>query len=226
MRQSKHLLTKMKHAFTMIELLFVIVVLGILASMAIPRMDSDLRQEAGDNILSAIRYTQSLALVDDKTNPFVNNWQKALWQIRFTQSGGNIWSYTIGSNSDFIGTNIDKSESAIDPANGKYMYNNNPSSPQNDESPNIFLTEKYGINNVVFNNCKGKQNTTAKHIAFDQLGRPHRGVSNNGSNDYRTYVYTDDCIIRFSFSTPGILPLDINISRETGYAYIVDQNAS
>lgn len=60
----------MKHpAFTMIELVFVIVVLGILSALAMPRIDRDLRQEAKDNILSSIRYTQHLALIDEKTNP-------------------------------------------------------------------------------------------------------------------------------------------------------------
>ena len=61
----------------MIELVMVIVVLGILAVLAMPRLDRDLRQEAGDNILSAIRYTQHMALMDDVTNPNDNEWQKA-----------------------------------------------------------------------------------------------------------------------------------------------------
>ena len=218
-------LNTQRKAFTMLELVFVIVVLGILAALALPRMDRDLRQEAADNILSAIRYTQHLALNDDKTNPFVNNWQKALWQIRFTQSG-NTFSYTIGSNSDYTGTNIDKAESAIDPINGKYIFNQNPTSPVNDESPNIFITKKYGINNVTFNGCRGTQTTTANHIAFDHLGRPHRGVSNNGSNDYRTYVSNGDCTITFTFESTGINPLVINIAQETGYAFIVGQEDS
>ncbi len=215
-----------RKAFTMIELVFVIVVLGILAALALPRLDRDIRQEAGDNILSAIRYTQHLALNDDKTDPFVNDWQKALWQIRFT--GTSTISYTIGSNVDYIsgGTNIDKAESAIDPMNGKYMFNQAPSNPQNDESPNIFLTKKYGIDSVTFNNCKGSQTTTAKHIAFDHLGRPHRGVTNNGSNDYKTYVNNGDCTITFTFTSTDITPLIINIAQETGYAFIVGQEDS
>jgi len=221
---------KYKTAFTMVELIFVIIVLGVLASLALPRMDRDLRQDAGDNILSAIRYTQHMALIDNKTNPFVANWQKALWQIRFTTNSSgasDVWSYTIGSNNDYK-LNIDKTtESAVDPINGLYMYNNGPTTRQSDESPNIFLTELYGINNVVFNNCSGAfDGTGSSHIAFDQIGRPHRGVSTGGSNNYQTYVNNKDCIIRFSFATAGISPLDINISRETGYAYIVDQNAS
>lgn len=220
-------LTKQRKAFTMLELVFVIVVLGILAALALPRMDRDLRQEAADNILSAIRYTQHLALNDDKTNPFGGNWQRALWQIRFTPSG-STWSYTIGANTDYAtgGTDIDKIEAAIDPINGQYMFNDNPTNPLNDESPNIFITKKYGIDTITFNNCQGTQNTTANHIAFDHLGRPHRGVTNNGSNDYRTYVNTGDCTITFTFESSGITPLVLNIAQETGYAHIVGQEDS
>ncbi len=213
-----------KKAFTMLELVFVIVVLGILAALALPRLDRDIRQEAADNILSAIRYTQHLALNDDKTDPFPpnNDWQKSLWQIRFT--GTTTLSYTIGSNMDYDtgGTNIDKAESAIDPFNGKYMYNNAPSSPQDDESPNIFLTKKYGINSISFNCPHGT--TSPKHIAFDHLGRPHRGIT-TATNNYASYNNAD-CIITFGFETSDIADLVITIVQETGHAYIVEQDDS
>ena len=205
-----------KPAFTMLELIFVIIVLGILASMAIPRMDRDLRQGAKDNILAAISLTQHIALVDNKTDPTVNNWQKALWQIRFSNPGSE-WLYTIASNTDY-GVNLDQNESAIDPANGKYMHSANASPADSDESPNIFLTKLYGIDTVSFNNCTGTSNSTAQHIAFDHLGRPHRGVTGSGSYDYKTLVKSSDCIITFGFIDNAITDLKITIAMETGYA--------
>ena len=94
-------LQKHTKAFTMLELVFVIVVLGILAALALPRMDRDLRQEAKDNILSAIRYTQHLALMDDKTNPTDANWQNKLWKITFSSSTDNLANfYTVSSDSN------------------------------------------------------------------------------------------------------------------------------
>jgi len=215
---------KQTKAFTMIELVFVIVVLGILAALAIPRLERDIRQEAADNILSAIRYTQHLALNDNKTNPFDLNWQKELWTIRFSLDGDGRYFYTVSSNTNH-GTNVSIDESAIDPTNGKYMYTSD-SIIDDDESPNIFLGKKYGIDSSDFTNCQTIANgtNTSTHIAFDHLGRPHKGVFNTATNDYRT-VMTTDCIISFGFED-GSDNLDIRIAKETGYAFIVGQEDS
>lgn len=216
-----------KRAFTMIELVMVIVVLGILAALAMPRMDRDFRQEAADNILSAIRYTQHLALLDDKTNPFDANWQQTLWQIRFTNSSAD-WFYTVASNMDH-GANLDQNESAIDPANGKYMHSANASPADSDESPNIFLTHKYSISTVDFANCNvltGSAGTsgTVQHIAFDHLGRPHRGVF--GATHLYDTVMHGDCNITFDFTGGSFESFSIIIEKETGYAYIDGQDDS
>ncbi|MEY3090450.1 MAG: hypothetical protein RL113_766 [Pseudomonadota bacterium] len=207
---------RIKKAFTLLELVFVIVVLGILAALAIPRMERDLRQEAADNILSAIRYTQHLALNDDKTNPFISDWQKSFWTIRFSDSR---YQYIIGSDMDREG-NIDKSEAAIDPISGKYIYNNS-TDPAEDESPDIFLNKKYGIDSIAITGCSvASGSSSALHIAFDHLGRPFRGVS-VATNNYGRYV-TQDCTLTFSASDSfPDQPIVIKIIRETGYAYIV-----
>ena len=214
-----------KHsAFTMLELVMVIVVLGILAALALPRMERDLRQEAADNVLSAIRYTQHLALTDDKTDPFDTNWQRELWTIRFSLDGDGRYFYTVSSNIDH-GTNIDRNETAIDPANGKYMYNAaGDSIIHSDESPNIFLGKKYGIDTIDFTSCQTIANgtNTSTHIAFDQLGRPHKGVFGTATNDYRT-VLTGTCSITFGFEDNSISDFIITIERETGYAFIIGQ---
>ena len=216
----------------MIELVFVIVVLGILAAMAMPRLDRDIRQEAGDNILSAIRYTQHLALMDNKSNINVSpavNWQKSFWQIRFANFGGE-WQYIIAANNDYDG-NLDKNtEAAIDPQNGLYIYASS-STPANDESPNSYLSRKYGINNIDFSGCNGQtgavgnpgNDDTNRHIAFDYLGRLHRGVFS--ATDNMSTLMHADCTIKFQFAD-GSDDLLILIRQDTGYANIIGQNAS
>ena len=49
----------------MLELVFVIVIIGILAAAIIPRMDRDSIYEASEQLLSHIRYTQHLAMTDN-----------------------------------------------------------------------------------------------------------------------------------------------------------------
>lgn len=220
---------KMKRtAFTMIELVIVIVVLGMLASLAIPRLERDVRQEAGDNILSAIRYTQHLALMDNKANVSAAtavNWQKAFWQIRFASSSGE-WYYVIASNNDYD-TNLDQEEAALDPKNGKYMHSSD-GTIDGDESSNIFISHNYGIKNVDFTACSGTTGsgggtpTTTTHIAFDYLGRLHKGIF--GATDNMDTLMHANCTIKFEFESTN--DLYIVIQQETGYAYIVDQNAS
>ncbi len=214
-------MTMKKPAFTMIELVMVIVVLGILAALALPRMDRDLRQEAADNILSAIRYTQHLAMIDDKTDPFDGNWQQKLWMIRFT--GGSNAYYTVSSDIDNSGS-VNKPECAIDPANGKYMFNSSGAfaSIGSDESPNVFLGHKYGINNV-----STSGSCSAQHIAFDNLGRTFNRLKTTSggtlaTNDYAKYM-SGDCTMTFGFADTSINDVVITISKETGYAFIVGQ---
>ena len=56
----------MKKAFTMLELVVVIVVIGIIAVAALPRINDDHIAEAADQVMSHIRYTQHLAMQDSK----------------------------------------------------------------------------------------------------------------------------------------------------------------
>ena len=208
-----------RNAFTMIELIFVIVVMGILAAVAMPRLDSDLRQEAVDNILSAVRYTQHLALIDNKHDIGSIFWQKRLWNIFFKADGTY---YVISSNMD-EGGNRDKNESAIDPANGRLLYSAD-SILDSDESPSIFLNKKYGIDNIDFTDCPVGGSANSNYVGFDYMGRPHKGIYSSTAttmNEYAT-VMNANCEITFSFSDNST-PVVLHIEQETGYAYIVGQ---
>jgi prepilin-type N-terminal cleavage/methylation domain-containing protein len=210
-----------KNAFTLVELILVIVVMGILASLAIPRLDRDLREEAQTSILSAIRYTQHLALMDDKHMFDTEKWQQRYWQIAFSQcSGGNKWFYMIGSDNDMSGNgHFEKSEAAINGATGLPYYWLSANSCDNggDEtvSSDIFISKNYGINSVTLTGgC-----ANAQYIGFDRLGRPHVNFGGSTSPDHSTYM-SSDCQITFSFEDTTINPFTITIAQETGYAYI------
>lgn len=81
----------MKKAFTMIELVFVIIVIGILAAVIVPNTKTNPAREAAIQLVSHLRYTQHLAMVDDK---YLANtsWYKNRWQLHFSGVGNNLYS--------------------------------------------------------------------------------------------------------------------------------------
>jgi len=75
----------MKQAFTLIELIFVIVLISILGASAMfyfRSSDNEIAQ-AANQLARHIRYTQHLALMDDRFDPSDNKWYGERWQIRF-----------------------------------------------------------------------------------------------------------------------------------------------
>lgn len=210
-------------AFTMIELVMVIVVLGILGAIALPRFERDIKQEAADSVLSDIRYTQHLALMSSKHKFDEPKWQRAFWKISFESCGDGSGLFTsIGSDMDYLG-DISQSEAAIDPANGKVMFWTNIDScadgGDSNTSDRIFLTKKFGIKGIAgTGGCN-----EIRHIGFDHLGRPHVSFSSSTTPDYGSYMNTA-CIFTFTMSDDDTFSIRIN--PETGYAFIVDQEDS
>ncbi len=213
---------KNRPAFTMIELVFVIVVMGILAAIAIPRLDKDHLQEAADSILSDIRYTQHLALMDNMQEFNDEAWQRKYWRIIFSSNGADQY-YIIGSDSDKTGSNnalFTESEAATDPFNGKPMFNTVGTS-----SDRMFITTKYGITTVAATGgCTGGANGVGGiHIGFDYMGRPHYGFSKSSKPDYASYM-SAECILTFTMTDGDTF--EISVQPETGYAQIVGQDNS
>jgi len=222
---------KRKNAFTMIELIVVLVVLGIIAANSIPRLKRDTRSEAINHMLSAIRYTQYLALHDTKHRRDDSRWQRAYWRFQtyFCNGSKGIY-YMIGTDTN-LGGNIDKEEAAVDPSNGKLMFwNGNKACPKNsndilnnDVSPNIFITQKYGINETIYNNCAiytdGKKYSVVKHIGFDGFGRPHKSYTGSATPNHWG-ITRGNCKITFKFKDTSIAPFTIVIENETGYTYV------
>jgi prepilin-type N-terminal cleavage/methylation domain-containing protein len=164
-------------SFTLIEVLIVIIIIGILISSISFNLTPDKLSLAADDLIKNIRYTESLALKDDKYQPFPiadndieNNrskyWFKQWWHLKITDAGNDIIYYIFSDqprNSE--STNFDKKtvtkaqytkELAV--LNGKYLIgadkedtgnNNYPSKNQIDL--NLNLTKTFGIKRIEFN---------------------------------------------------------------------------
>jgi len=197
-----------KTAFTMIELIFVIVVIGIIAAMIIPRLDRDNRFEAATQVLNHIKYTQHLAMTQDVYNDQNPLWFLARWEIEFYGCGG----YSIHSNANLTpaAPNAANNEAALDPQTRKRLW-----SPANCAMPmaagdyeKMNLAGFYDVNNIATSaGCAGAS------ISFDTLGRPYGAVAMHG-------VTKANCNITLGFNV-GANEV-IRIHPETGYACILD----
>ena len=219
----------MKKAFTMLELVVVIVVIGIIAAAALPRINDDHIAEAADQVMSHIRYTQHLAMQDSKFDPTDANWFRKRWSITFTRAsfceGGNEWRYSVYHDDGNTTGNLNSvNEVARDPLDpNKFMSSGwagiskancaNASSKYN-------LARKFGITNVELRGvCRDGNLQT---ISFDEFGRPMRSVSTPGgggaARGYDRLVYNgQNCQIVLSTAKRQAT---ITIAPETGFLQV------
>ncbi|MDD5158404.1 prepilin-type N-terminal cleavage/methylation domain-containing protein [Sulfurimonas sp.] len=200
----------MKKAFTMLELIFVIIVIGIIAAVVIPRTGSNKLNEAALQVLSHIRYTQHLAMVDDRFNAGNPLWFRENWQIEF-KSAANVY-YQIYSDRDHNGNcDVINREAAVDSMTGSTL----------DGNSNITdLKKTFSISSVAFSpSCSG--NGTGKELSFDVIGRPYFYITsaNPPTSNIYTYLLLSNCDITLT-SPEGTAK--IRVHPETGYACILN----
>ncbi|WP_084275560.1 hypothetical protein [Nitratiruptor tergarcus] len=220
-------------SFTLIEVIFVIIVIGILAAMVLPRFQKNDVVDAAHQILSHIRYTQHLAIIDDKFNPTKSDWYKELWQIRFfkkkkASSDGSTakWGYAIfsdkNSGSGYDGNpNATTGEVAKDPLTGKLIsggftinYTDKRTLKQ------AAIEETYKIVDVRFSpSCSYRG---SKRIVFDNQGRPLIGDPQSYISAYtQSKILQQQCEITFCFYDNSCKAnFKIAIEPETGFSYI------
>ena len=223
-----------KKAFTLIELVFVIVIAGILMTIAVPRFKKNDLDKAAEQIASHIRYTQHLAMQDDKFDPNDNFWFKKRWSITFNDTlipdcgidtgSTGTWKYSVYSDTSLSGHLNSPSEPASNPnKNGYYLsagWSGISGSDCKKIDEDLNLGKKYNISRIWLNNC-GASNV--RTISFDELGRPMASVSTTGGGgSTRPYdrLLKQDCKITIQ-QTGWWHRKTITIAKETGYVSIM-----
>jgi type II secretory pathway pseudopilin PulG len=115
-----------RSSFTLIELIIVIIIIAILAYSLNFKFFNNSLQLASDSLINNIRFTQSLALKDDKYQPFplhkcdgsiqgkiecnrTKYWFKQWWHLKITTAGGDIIYYIFSDQPKaYPTTNFDK----------------------------------------------------------------------------------------------------------------------
>ena len=217
----------MKHAFTMLELVFVIVLIGIISVLAIPRFDDNNLRQAADQLVGHIRYTQHLAMMDDKFDAGDIDWYKRRWQIVFSSTdnfANNRPSYSIYRNLD-ADPAVDREEIARNPLNNERYMTGGVTGYVNLDirdlskfvgTQEMNLGEEYGVESVnLSSSC-----STGTKIGFDYLGRPLRGPLRTSVASYDiNKIMTQSCDINITIAPQTIT---IRIEPETGYTHILN----
>ncbi len=226
----------MKNAFTMLELVFVLVIIGILAAVMIPQMQSTKLREAAIQVVSHIRYTQHLAMIDDKFDSTDSDWYKNRWQLKFSKINGtdNRWAYVVFNDYTNQDGNPNEFEIAINPLDrtkrltggysGLIEYGDTKASEK------LNLGHNYSINDIDFSGCGIANDDGKKRIFFDHLGRPLTDnpelLVNSYSQAGKNLLLTTQCQIELcevsdcTLATPN-QKVTIQIEPETGYAHIL-----
>ena len=205
-------------SFSLLELIIVILIIGILSYSISIYMPNNNLEVAADNLIKNIYFTQSLALKDDKYQPFPlennnteNNrskyWFKQWWQIRFFRNSAGDYLVEIFSDLPYHSNNdlFDKKGReprgekywnltyAKDPLTGKYLTGecrngDNNYIPCNEVDHDLNLS-KFGIKNILFDG-KNIYSNSPKRLLFDNFGNV---FLNEGKYARCPSSYTGDC---------------------------------
>ena len=186
----------LRPSFTLIELIIVIIIIGVLAYTLTFKFAPNNIQAAADKLINDLRYTQSLALKDDKYYPYPENnssieqnrskyWFKQWWQLRFKISHGNyLYSIFSDSPSETISSNFNLQPSAreyaINPLSAKYASSVSSSGTYSYGDYNL---SKYNIKLIIRPNGNpydSTHTTPALVFMFDNYGNIFTDEGTNG----------------------------------------------
>lgn len=184
----------------MLELVFVIVVAGILAAALIPRMDRDTLYEASEQLLRDIKYTQHMAMMDNVYDDSDQYWYEKRWRITFDDTDDQ-YAISKGVTTDGNYARDPLSRNQINGMAGNNDYD---------------LDHKYSISLALESSTSGGAAGTYDKLAFDQLGRPYvfstdEQASATASALQSNYVIT---------LSDGDESAKITVRPETGYSDI------
>lgn len=80
----------MKKSITLLEIIFVLLVLTIIYTVSLPKKIDSKLQQATDYLLIYLNYTRYLALIDNKYDYNDNLWFRKMYRLRFENCASNV----------------------------------------------------------------------------------------------------------------------------------------
>ena len=214
----------MKKAFTLLELILVVIVVGILSVAIVPRLHDNALRKAAEQIIFHLNYTRHLAMMDNRFSSDDTMWYKTRWQLLFSNCRGDKDTCAYSVFSDWTGHhtgNPDAQELAVNPLNRNQRLSGGMSGNllikynQKEATKSLNIGQKYQINKVKMLHC----GSSARRVAFDYLGRPVMGNLATMSRPYRQGRLLQNRCEMTLINRDGE-QITILIEPETGYIHL------
>jgi type II secretory pathway pseudopilin PulG len=202
-------------SFSLLELIFTIVLVGIITTYFIPKNNFSNLQQASNKIILYLKYTRYIAMIDNKFNTQDDMWFKERWTLKFQNCSKKVGGlyYVIFSDINHRGSPNKKTECLKDPVSNKYLYSNYDCEASYDESKYILLTKEYGITNV---DISCNSTSTIGQISFGNDGKVYSRLGTN-PGDINKYEIKETCFIKLYDKNEN--QITIAIEPETGFIY-------
>ena len=160
----------MKQSFSLLELIFVILIIAIVSSQSIMKNNLSKIKLAKSQIILHLKYVRYIAMLDNKYDYEDSEWYKKRWSLRFENCDsivGGIF-YTIYSDENKAG-GVNKTEVLRDPLTNNYIFATSCKKDKlYDKSKFVLLTQEYEVQNVVIS-CN--ETSTLGQISFGHDGK-------------------------------------------------------
>jgi prepilin-type N-terminal cleavage/methylation domain-containing protein len=199
-----------KKAFTIIELLFTIIILSIFSGLIYSNLKISKLNLAANRIVLYLNYTKYLASLENHYNNDEAKWFKKLWTLKFQRCRSSVGGlyFIVYSDKDMDGY-IDKVETAKDPLTQRYLYSSNYCNENSSiNNKYVLLTKQYKIEEVTVS-CNNT--SSIGQISFDQYGRVYSKLT---QNEYTNEV-VNECVIKLKDINND--EISIIISPKTGF---------
>ena len=181
----------MKKSFSLIEFIFVVLLVGIVVSHSVQKNNLSKLKLAKNQILLHLKYARYIALLDNKYNLNDNKWHKQRWSMKFLNCQENIGGlyYVVYNDLDGNGA-ISKEETIKDPLTNNYIYSYQCTKDSfYDKSKFVLLSEDYAIEKI---DVSCNKTTTIGQISFGNNGKVY---AKNGINE-SDYEIIEPCTIK------------------------------
>jgi hypothetical protein len=211
-----YLRTKLKKSFSLLELIFVIILISILLATTLPKKQNINLEQASKRIITYLKFTRYLAMIDNKYKLDEPLWFKERWTLKFQNCAYNVGGlyFVVFSDKNQKGS-PNKDECAKDPLSDKYLYSHYDCVAGDDESETVLLTKKYGVEKVTIS-CNSTN--TLGSISFDINGEAHSRLGTDPDRKDQ-YKLNETCYIELFDKEEN--SVKIAIEAKTGFIHRV-----